>query len=123
MSTHIVPPDGRKVSSYAVYRSIDLDESEEEIQDRGGLVGGFVLSNEHTTLRRYVHFYDAAAANVIVGTTVPKLTIGLAALTTLAQAFPVPIIFRSGICIAATTTIAGDDAPGANEVIANVLHA
>jgi hypothetical protein len=62
----------------------------------------------------WVHFYDALAANVTVGTTTRKLTLGVPASVDRAFVLPVPVGFATGITHAATKTNAtGSTAPDA----------
>ena len=109
----------------SVFRSIDLDETEEEVKGAAGQVYGFCLYNLHASDTRYVKFYDAPAASVTVGTTTPVMTIPLAAGQGANVAFPQGIYFSSGICITATTAVGDGDtgAPGSNEVVGNVFYA
>lgn len=108
------------------FRSIDLDETEEEVKSSAGQVYWVHAMNLSASVL-YLKFYDADIGTTVVGTTTPKLT------------FPVPtpgdtngagfvlsipsgIVFSSGITVAATTGIADADtgAPGANEMVVHV---
>lgn len=109
------------------FRSLDLDETEEEIKASAGQVYGWFIANT-ATATRFVKFYNATAANVTVGSTTPVLT------------FPIPgntsddiaanalgghgIAFDTAITVAATTGVADADtgAPAANDVIINVFY-
>ena len=105
-------------------RSIDVDESEDEIKGSAGTLYGYYLYNLHATDKRYIKFYNAPAASVTVGTTEPVLTIPLAAGQGANVSFSNGVTFSSGICVAATTGVLDNDtgAPGANEVIVNVFY-
>jgi hypothetical protein len=111
----------------SVHKSIDLDESEEEVKATAGQVYGFLFSN-HATSSRFLKFYNDTAANVIVGTTTPTLTFTLPGNASDdvsgVIAFPFPIAFSTAICVAATTGIADNDtgAPSANDVSITVLY-
>ena len=111
----------------SIFRSIDLDESEEEVKATAGTVYGVMFSNL-ATATRFLKFYNATAANVTVGTTTPVLTIALPGNSSddISGFFSIPqgIAFSTAITVAATTGIADNDtgAPGANEVIVNVLY-
>jgi hypothetical protein len=109
------------LSGTDTFRSIDLDESEEEIKDEPGKVYGYDVYNANAALR-YLKFYNATAATVVVGTTVPVRTIPLPATSRIAYHLPVGIEFSTAITVAATTGLADNDtgAPGANEVIVNI---
>jgi hypothetical protein len=106
----------------SMFRSIDLDESEEAVKASAGQVYGWFLANLAAGTR-YIHFYDATVASVSVGSTTPVLTIPLLEGQAANVAFPQGIAFATAITVAATTTLTGADAPGANEVVANILHA
>jgi len=109
-----------------IFRSIDLDESEEEVKATAGQVYWLHCINLAASLR-YLKFYNATAASVTVGTTTPVMTIPIptqgdtngAGFT---LAIPNGIAFSTAITAAATTGIADADtgAPGANEVIINL---
>lgn len=115
----------------SIFRSIDLDESEEEVKATAGQVYGVVFTNTATSTR-FLKFYDATAASVVVGTasppSVPVITIGLPGNASDDVSgvimFPYPIAFDTAITVAATTAVADTDtgAPGANEVIVNIFY-
>ena len=105
-----------------VFRSLDLDESEEEVKATAGQVHWIYTMNLRTS-NLYLKLYDATAANTTVGTTTPKATIPLASNATDDVAhmltFVPPIAFATAISAAATTGLADADtgAPGANECV------
>jgi len=111
------------------YKTIDLDESEEEVSATAATVYGMWVTNTATAVR-YIKFYNATAANVIVGTTVPALTVGIPGNATddVAGVFSVPFpggaAFGTALTIAATTLVADNDAtaPGANDVIVDLFY-
>ena len=106
-----------------IYRSIDLDETEEEVKGTAGQLFGWYLYNAAASVR-YLKFYNATAANVTVGTTTPVLTIPVAAGAAANVEFSNGIAFGTAITAAATTGLADNDtgAPGANEFIINILY-
>jgi len=112
-----------------LYKNIDVDESEDEIKGTAGQVYWIHCMNLKASVL-YLKFYNATAANVTVGTTVPDLT------------FPIPtqgdtngagftitipngIAFGTAITIACTTGVADNDsgAPGVNECVCNIGYA
>ena len=111
-----------------IFRSLDLDETEEEVKATAGQVYGFYFHNAATTAR-YLKFYNATAATVVVGTTTPVMTLplpfassgGVAGWISLAPGVP----FSTAITVAVTTGLADNDtgAPGANDVQVNILYA
>ncbi len=110
-----------------IFRSLDLDESEEEVKASAGTVYGLWFSNT-ATATRFLKFYNATAANVTVGTTTPVLTIALPGNTSddISGVFSIAqgIAFGTAITVAATTGIADNDtgAPAANDVVVNIFY-
>ena len=107
----------------SLFRSIDLDETEEEVKGTAGQVyGWFIYNNAATVL--YVKFYNATAANVTVGTTTPVLTIPIPAGSGANVEYTNGIAFSTAITIAATTGVADNNtgAPAANDIIANIFY-
>ena len=110
-----------------IFRSLDLDESEEEVKASAGCVYGLWFSNT-ATATRFLKFYNATAASVTVGTTTPVLTIALPGNTSddISGVFSIAqgIKFSTAICVAATTGVADNDtgAPAANDVVVNVFY-
>jgi len=111
----------------SVFRSLDLDETEEEAKASAGTVYGMWVNNT-ATATRFVKFYDATAANVVVGTTTPVITIGIPGNTSddVSGSFGggYGITFATAITVAATTGVADADvgAPGVNDVVVNVFY-
>lgn len=120
VSVKLSPPSS---GGYDIHRTIDLDESEEEIKASAGQVYGWFLANEGESTV-YIKFYNATATNVTVGTTTPALTIPLGGGKQANVEYVGGIAFDTAICIAATTGLADDDtgAPAANNVVANILY-
>jgi hypothetical protein len=107
-----------------IFRSIDLDETEEDVKVTAGQLYGWYIFNG-ATATRYVKLYNATAANVTVGTTTPVITIPVPAGSAANVVNPMGIAFSTAICAAATTGVADNDtgAPGANEIIINLFYA
>lgn len=63
----------RTSGGMTIFKSIDIDETEEEIKASAGQVFSISAFN-HTAAPLYLKFYNATAANVTVGTTAPVLT-------------------------------------------------
>lgn len=112
----------------SIFRSLDIDESEEEIKASAGQIYWVHAMNMVATAR-YLKFYNATAASVTVGTTTPVLTLPIPANSTTGAGFvfnvPQGIPFGTAISVACTTGVADADtgAPGANDVIINVGYA
>lgn len=110
-------------SGCTIFRSIDLDESEEEVKATAGNVYGYYVFNAAASVA-YLKFYNATAANVTVGTTTPVMTFPVPAGAAANVSFAYPISFSTAICVAVTTGLADADtgAPAANAFIANILY-
>jgi len=119
---------GRTTGGATIFRSIDLDESEEEVKGTAGTVYSMWVTNTATSTR-WIKFYNATAASVTVGTTTPVITIGIPGNTSddITGAFGGPgqgVAFGTAITVAATTGVADSDtgAPAANDVIVNIFY-
>jgi hypothetical protein len=119
---------GVATNGLSIFRSIDVDETEEEVKATAGTVYGCWVTNT-ATATRFLKFYNATAANVTVGTTTPVITIAIPGNTSddVSAVFSVGglgIKFDTAICVAATTAVADNDAgaPSANDVIVNVFY-
>lgn len=123
----IVTPQPHTAGGCSIFRSLDLDETEEDIKTSAGQIYGMWVTNLATSTR-FIKFYNATAANVTVGTTTPVITIGIPGNSSddIAGLFSstMGIAFDTAISAAATTGIADNDtgAPGANEVLINVFY-
>lgn len=113
----------------SVYRSIDLDETEEDVKTSAGTLY-FIHAVNLTASVIYLKFYNATAATVVVGTTTPVLTFPVPTQGTTGGAgfvlnVPQGIAFSTAICMAATTGVADNDtgAPATNALIVNVGYA
>ena len=107
----------------SIFRSIDLDETEEEAKGSAGQVFGWYIHNNASAVR-YVKFYNATAASVTVGTTTPVLTIPVPANSAANVEYANGIAFDTAITVAATTGVADADtgAPAANDVQINLFY-
>lgn len=106
-----------------ISRDIDLDEaSASNVKASAGNVGGWYLFNNASS-PRYVKLYNKATGPT-VGSDTPKMTIGIPANSAANVEYSKGIYFDTGIGWAATTGVADADtgAPGANEVIGNLLY-
>lgn len=109
-----------------IFRSLDLDESEEEAKATAGTLYGGIVFNLHASANRFLKFYNATAANVTVGSTTPVMTIPIPPNTS-GFIISVPdqgVGFSTAMTVAATTGLADNDtgAPGANEVVVNLFY-
>lgn len=123
-----VVPTGATTGGLTIFRSLDLDETEEQVKGTAGQIYGGWVCNRSTAVL-YLKFYNDTAANVVVGTTVPVLTVpipGNATDDTMAilGLGGHGIAFSTAITVAVTTGLADNDtgAPGANDFIANLFY-
>jgi hypothetical protein len=124
----IATPYPHTAGGLAIFRSLDLDETEEEVKSSAGQIYACWVTNT-ATATRWIKFYNATAANVTVGTTTPLITIGIPGNSTddvaahlATGGYGVP--FSTAITVAATTGVADNDtgAPGANDVVINLFY-
>lgn len=121
-------PSAHTQGGCSIFRTLDLDETEEDVKTAAGQVYGIFALNTTNALL-YLKFYNATAANVTVGTTTPVMTFPVPGNNdTDGAGFYIPIavglVFDTAICVAATTGVADNDtgAPGANALIVQVFY-
>jgi hypothetical protein len=123
----IVNPQPHTAGGLTIFRSIDLDESEEEVKATAGQVYSMWVTNTATSTR-FVKFYNLTTANTTVGSSTPVITIGIPGNTSddVTGFFGGThgLAFDTAISVAATTGVADADtgAPAANDVIINVFY-
>lgn len=102
------------------YRNAALSNTKQVVKAAPGKVWWYNIFNPGVALA-YLHFYDAASADVTVGTTVPTLSIALPSIATASVGVDSPQVvglqFSTAITIAATTTPGGGTAPGTALVV------
>lgn len=111
------------------FRSLDIDETEEDVKTSAGKLYK-VYAYNRSTGERFLKFYNLTAANTSVGSSTPKLTLPIPTNGTNGAGFTFDIggeqgvTFDTAICVACTTGVADADtgAPGANDVIINVAY-
>lgn len=116
----------RTSGGLSIFRSIDIDESEEEIKSTTGQL--FSISAFNTTdAPIYLKFYNLTAASTTVGTSTPALTFVVPGnANSDGSGFvwnnDIGLEFTTAITVAATTGVADSDtgAPGANACIVNI---
>ena len=119
----------RTTGGMTIFRSIDIDESEEEIKASAGQVFSISAFNR-TAAPLYLKFYNLTAANTTVGTSTPVLTFVVPANADSDGAGfvwnnAIGFAFSTAISVACTTGVADSDtgAPGANDCVINVGYA
>lgn len=123
----IVTPQPHTAGGLSIFRSLDIDETEEDVKTSAGQVYGVWITNTATSTR-FVKFYNATAANTTVGSTTPVITIGIPGNSSddISAMFSSThgIAFDTAICVAATTGAADNDtgAPSTGDVIINVFY-
>ncbi|MCI0558815.1 MAG: hypothetical protein MN733_09985, partial [Nitrososphaera sp.] len=122
----IVSNQPHNAGGCSIFRSIDLDETEEEVSATAATLYGWYIANT-ATATRFVKFYNATAAAVTVGTTTPVMTLPIPGNANddvgANMLGGVGIAFGTALTVAATTGVADSDtgAPGANDVIVNLF--
>lgn len=106
-----------------IFRSLDLDETEEDIKTSAGELCTLWVTNT-ATATRWLKFYNATAANVTVGSTTPVITIGIPGNTSDDVGGSLALsngclTFSTAISAAVTTGVGDADtgAPGTNDLI------
>lgn len=123
----ITVPQPHATGGCDIFRSLDLDETEEEVKGSAGTVYGWYIANR-AAATTYVKFYNATAASVVVGTTTPVLTLPIPGNTSddvgANMLGGLGIKFDTAITVAATTGVADADtgAPAANDLIINLFY-
>jgi hypothetical protein len=124
----IVNAQPHTAGGLSVFRSLDLDETEEDVKTSPGCLYKLRITNRTTSVR-YVRLYNDTAANVIVGTTAPLDTIPIPGnasdYTVLTESFGgLGLEFSVALSLAATTGFADNDtgAPGANDLIVSAYY-
>lgn len=119
----------RTTGGMTIFRSLDIDESEEEIKATAGQV--FSISAFNTTAAPlFLKFYNLTAANTTVGTSTPVLTFVVPGNADSDGAGfvwnnDIGFAFGTAISVACTTGVADADtgAPGANACVINIGYA
>ena len=116
----------RTTGGMTIFRSIDIDETEEEIKATAGQVFSIAAFNR-TAAPLYLKFYNLTAANTTVGSSTPVLTFVVPGNADSDGAGfiwdnPIGYAFGTAISVACTTGVADADtgAPGANDCVINV---
>lgn len=111
---------GRTTGGMTIFKSIDLDESEEEVKATAGQVFSISAFN-HTAAPLFLKFYNLTAANTTVGSSTPVATFTVPGNADSDGAGfvwnnPIGLAFGTAISAAVTTAIADADtgAPAAN---------
>ena len=113
---------GQLVTGSIPYVNIDVDESEDEVFAGKGKLTGYFISNLAASVM-YVKLFDGTAADVTVGTTVPRYIFALQPRTS-ANDHGLELEFFEGLTIAAVTGVRDDSTtgPGANEVVVSFSY-
>ena len=113
----------------SVFRTLDADETEEQISATACTVYGLWVGNTSTT-GVHVKLYNGTSSAIFVSSATPLITIPFPGSSTQAitggvfNVVGMGITFSTACCIAATTGVADGDvgAPGNSTVIANVFY-
>lgn len=120
----IVTTQPHTAGGLSVFKSTDIDETEEDVKTSAGQVYAIYCVNTNASAR-FLKLYNATAANTTVGSTatvmdllVPPSNSGFY------LQFPNGVAFSTAICVAATTGVGDSDtgAPGGSEVQVHVFY-
>lgn len=124
----IVVNQPHSAGGLSIFRTLDADETEEDVKTSAGCIYGMWVTNTGTATA-FLKLYNATAANVTVGTTTPVITIGIPGNSSddVSGNFGpggTGIFFDTAISVAAVTEAAdnGTTAPAANSVIVNIFY-
>ena len=95
-----------------VFRSADIDETEEDVKTSAGKLYGWAVYNDHSA-EVFLQFWNATAANVTPGTTTPRLTFPIPAGAAANVEFANGITFDTAITLGCTAGFSDGTAPGA----------
>ena len=104
-----------------VFRSADMDETEEDVKTAPGKVYGWVLYNDGAS-EVFVQLWNATAANTTPGTTTPKITFPLAAGASANVEYTNGITFDTAISVGATTGFSDAGAQAAAQVSGCIFY-
>lgn len=102
------------------FRNSAVSNTAVAIKASAGKLHGYNLYNPNSSLA-FVHFYDVAAASVVVGTTTPKRSIALPSTSNgtvgVDRCDEIGIAFATAMSVACTTTVDGSTAPSAGIIV------
>lgn len=115
---------------YSVFRSLDVTSTEADVKASPGRLMGWYISNANAAAAVFVKFYNAAAADVTVGTTTPYLTVRIPAASATnvnwggGSASGDSGIPFEALSVAAVTGVADNNttAPSTNDIVANIFY-
>lgn len=117
MAEYMVPATGSDGLGTNPFFATDLDETPvQAVKTTSGRVFGWHFDNTANSAKSYVQFFNAAVANVTLGTTTPYFAILVPAQGASDAYMTVPVEFGTAISIAATTTVTGSTGPTADLV-------
>lgn len=105
----------------AQYRNVDTNTKDQAFGRRVKIVGGHVMNM--TASVAWLHLYDALAADVTSGTTVPTNSFPIPTVGDTNGAgftLPYPISYGVGLTVVASTESTGDDSNDPSGVVVNL---
>lgn len=119
-------PSPDSASGLSTYRTLDLDETAQNIKLTAGNIYSTWFTN-NAIATRWIKFYNKA--NAVVGVDTPQMTFGIPgnssqAIGAILTGGGEGISFATAISFACTTGLADNNAgaPGVNDVVANVFY-
>lgn len=105
------------------FRSVTLTNTAVAVKASAGTVSFLHVANvSGGAVTCYLHLYNAAAADVTVGTTTPIWSMVLVANAVQTVPFTVPLQFSTAISVAATTTAGGSTACGTLLTLSEIAY-
>lgn len=102
------------------YSNAAADETKVQViapTHTGILVFNFTCYNPDASAAAFVQFFDVLAANVTLGTTVPKFVLPLPSLGGIDGGLTAPREFRTAVTYAVTATATGAGAPASDCIV------
>lgn len=122
----ITTPQPHTSGGLTPFKSLDIDESEEEVKGSAGQLY-FIHAMNTTNAPLFLKFYDGTAAGITVGSDTPVLTFMVPGNNDtdgsgFVASIPMGFAFATGITVACTTAAADADtgAPGAGACLVNI---
>jgi hypothetical protein len=109
-TTNAVTPVPSTIGGWTYFLKNGLSNTNAQVKSGQGTLGGWYIYNPNSSVA-YVQIFDTATGSITVGTTVPKLSIGIPATSAANLELTLGIQFGTAICVAATTAATNATAP------------
>ena len=111
------------LGSFTIHTNTDVDETEDDVDSGAGTLYAVEIDNTLNGAITYVKLYEAAAADVTVGTTAPNFIFRVAASEKRVFHMPEGVAYATALSMAAVTAAgtAGNTGP-TSAVTVRILH-